>query len=245
MFGVGSMPAWLSRSVYAGDGPPQAPQENPGRHLPARRSGRPEHGGPFRRTALLRICGPPSRSRSPTARRTRPSIWTDSSACIPSLAPLKPMFDARHLAIVDAVGSPDPTRSHFDAQDYMESGTPGMKATTDGWMNRALPKAAGPRVAAARRQPGLQSVAHAARPRTTPSPSTTSTIFKCAISAAAATFESMYDNSLRHRAARHRQRDVQRGQDHAVHPEADATRRPMARSIPAAASARACSRSRA
>ena len=61
----------------------------------------------------------------------------------PSLAPLKPLFDQRHLAIVDAVGSPDPTRSHFDAQDYMESGTPGRKATEDGWMNRALPKAAG------------------------------------------------------------------------------------------------------
>ena len=57
----------------------------------------------------------------------------------PSLAPLKPMFDANKLAIVQAVGSPDPTRSHFDAQDYMESGTPGRKATTDGWLNRALP----------------------------------------------------------------------------------------------------------
>ena len=45
----------------------------------------------------------------------------------PSLAPLKPMYDAEHLAIVDAVGSPDPTRSHFDAQDYMESGTPGHR----------------------------------------------------------------------------------------------------------------------
>src|SRR5439155_9935313 len=57
----------------------------------------------------------------------------------PSLAHLKPLFDQQHLAIVDAVGSPDPTRSHFDAQDYMESGTPGMKGTNDGWMNRALP----------------------------------------------------------------------------------------------------------
>src|SRR5439155_7438645 len=45
----------------------------------------------------------------------------------PSLAPLKPLYDQQHLAIVDAVGSPDPTRSHFDAQDYMESGTPGRK----------------------------------------------------------------------------------------------------------------------
>jgi uncharacterized protein (DUF1501 family) len=58
----------------------------------------------------------------------------------PALAPLKPLWDAQHLAIVDAVGSPDPTRSHFDAQDYMESGTPGRKSTNDGWMNRALPK---------------------------------------------------------------------------------------------------------
>ena len=61
----------------------------------------------------------------------------------PSLAPLKPLFDQQHLAIVDAVGSPDPTRSHFDAQDYMESGTPGVKATDSGWMNRALPKPEG------------------------------------------------------------------------------------------------------
>src|ERR1700682_1457984 len=61
----------------------------------------------------------------------------------PSLTPLKPLFDQQHLAIVDAVGSPDATRSHFDAQDYMESGTPGFKATADGWMNRALPRQTG------------------------------------------------------------------------------------------------------
>jgi uncharacterized protein (DUF1501 family) len=61
----------------------------------------------------------------------------------PSLAPLKPLFDQQHLAIVDAVGSPDPTRSHFDAQDYMESGTPGVKSTESGWMNRALMKPVG------------------------------------------------------------------------------------------------------
>ena len=56
----------------------------------------------------------------------------------PALASMKPLWDAGHLAAVHAVGSPDPTRSHFDAQDYMESGTPGVKATTDGWLNRAL-----------------------------------------------------------------------------------------------------------
>src|SRR5256714_4397957 len=56
----------------------------------------------------------------------------------PALAGFKPLWDAKHLAIVHAVGSPDNTRSHFDAQDYMESGTPGLKATADGWLNRFL-----------------------------------------------------------------------------------------------------------
>jgi len=60
----------------------------------------------------------------------------------PSLDTLKPLWDRRQLAIVHAAGSPDPTRSHFDAQDYMESGTPGLKATRDGWLNRALPPGA-------------------------------------------------------------------------------------------------------
>jgi uncharacterized protein (DUF1501 family) len=54
----------------------------------------------------------------------------------PSLASLKPLFDARQLAIIHAAGSPDSTRSHFDAQDYMESATPGEKSTPDGWLNR-------------------------------------------------------------------------------------------------------------
>jgi len=56
----------------------------------------------------------------------------------PGLAPLMPIYQRRELAIVHAVGSPDPTRSHFDAQDFMESGTPGRKATDDGWLNRAM-----------------------------------------------------------------------------------------------------------
>jgi len=58
----------------------------------------------------------------------------------PSLQSLKPFWDSGQLAIVDAVGSPDPSRSHFDAQDYMESGTPG-RTSGDGWLNRALPAA--------------------------------------------------------------------------------------------------------
>jgi len=56
----------------------------------------------------------------------------------PALAPLMPYWQRKKLAFVHASGSPDGTRSHFDAQDYMESGTPGQKNTSDGWMNRLL-----------------------------------------------------------------------------------------------------------
>ena len=54
----------------------------------------------------------------------------------PQLEPLKALWGKQQLAIVEATGSPDPSRSHFDAQDFMESGTPGAKG--DGWLNRAL-----------------------------------------------------------------------------------------------------------
>jgi uncharacterized protein (DUF1501 family) len=56
----------------------------------------------------------------------------------PAMAAFKPLYEQGHLAIIHAAGSPDTTRSHFDAQDYMESGTPGVKSTADGWLNRAL-----------------------------------------------------------------------------------------------------------
>ena len=56
----------------------------------------------------------------------------------PSLAPLGRLFEEGRLSVVHAVGSPDPTRSHFDAQDYMESGTPGNKGTRSGWLNRVV-----------------------------------------------------------------------------------------------------------
>jgi len=77
----------------------------------------------------------------------RPSINIPRNAVIdldgffglhPSLAAFQPLWNERQLAIVHAAGSPDPTRSHFDAQDFMESGTPGVKATDDGWLNRSL-----------------------------------------------------------------------------------------------------------
>ncbi|MDQ3322441.1 MAG: DUF1501 domain-containing protein, partial [Acidobacteriota bacterium] len=56
----------------------------------------------------------------------------------PSLKPLEKFWQSRQMAVVHSVGSPDNTRSHFDAQDYMESATPGVKATRDGWLNRIL-----------------------------------------------------------------------------------------------------------
>jgi len=56
----------------------------------------------------------------------------------PALGSMLPLWNERTLAFVHACGSPDPTRSHFDAQDYMESGTPGIKSTHDGWLNRLL-----------------------------------------------------------------------------------------------------------
>ena len=56
----------------------------------------------------------------------------------PSMSSFKPLWDSKRLAIVHASGSPDNSRSHFDAQDYMESATPGVKSTGDGWLNRYL-----------------------------------------------------------------------------------------------------------
>ena len=61
----------------------------------------------------------------------------------PSLKPLEKFWASKQLAIIHSAGSPDNTRSHFDAQDYMESGTPGFKGTRDGWLNRAMQATSG------------------------------------------------------------------------------------------------------
>jgi len=74
----------------------------------------------------------------------------------PALAPLKPLWDEGRLAAVPACGSPHSTRSHFDAQDFMETGTPGVKGTAEGWLTRAL--AASPAPASAFRAVALGSV---------------------------------------------------------------------------------------
>jgi uncharacterized protein (DUF1501 family) len=56
----------------------------------------------------------------------------------PALSPIMPLWEKRSLAFIHASGSPDSSRSHFDAQDYMETATPGAKTTPDGWLNRLL-----------------------------------------------------------------------------------------------------------
>jgi uncharacterized protein (DUF1501 family) len=95
---------------------------------------------------------------SPTAeaglRELRPGLLDEKAiplesglALHPALAPLLPLYRDNVLAFAHAVGQPDPTRSHFDAQDYLELGTPGVKSTRDGWLSRALQlsSAGGPR----------------------------------------------------------------------------------------------------
>jgi uncharacterized protein (DUF1501 family) len=141
MVGVGSAPLWLERALYAQDAPAARKKILVAIFQRGAADGLNvvvPHGEP----AYYRL--------RPTIAIPRPSAGEDAAIDLdgffglnPALKPLKPLFDRQHLAIVDAVGSPDPTRSHFDAQDYMESGTPGLKATRDGWMNRALPKVTG------------------------------------------------------------------------------------------------------
>ena len=80
---------------------------------------------------------PPARTPA-AAGAVRPSISMASSGCIPRSRRSSRSGIAGMLAPIHAVGSPSSTRSHFDAQDYMESGTPDVKGTPDGWLNRYL-----------------------------------------------------------------------------------------------------------
>lgn len=82
----------------------------------------------------------------PTIAVPRPSAVAGGSAIDldgffglhPALGPFKRLYNDALLAVIHAGGSPDATRSHFDAQDFMESGTPGVKGTREGWLNRYL-----------------------------------------------------------------------------------------------------------
>jgi uncharacterized protein (DUF1501 family) len=92
------------------------------------------HGDPAYARARPRIAIP-----EPTGAATDRALDLDGFFGLhPSLAPVRPLWARGELACVHAVGSPDSTRSHFDAQDFMEAGTPGVKSTADGWLNRCL-----------------------------------------------------------------------------------------------------------
>ena len=118
--------------------PPE--QEKDGGALPAGRDGRAQCRRSVWRAELLPHASHHCHSAAfaQCNRRTSAIDLDGFFGLHPSLAPLVPLFRNGQLAIVQAVGSPDATRSHFDAQDFMESGTPGLKATEDGWLNRAL-----------------------------------------------------------------------------------------------------------
>jgi uncharacterized protein (DUF1501 family) len=142
MAGVGAAPAWLARAAEATQGKKKI--------LIAI----------FQRGAAdgLNIVAPFSEKRyyelRPSIAVPMPggqngSIDLDGHFALhPQLQPLKALWDKQQLAVIHATGSPDPSRSHFDAQDYMESGTPG-KTTEDGWLNRAL-NPAGPQTSPVR-----------------------------------------------------------------------------------------------
>jgi uncharacterized protein (DUF1501 family) len=138
MVGLGNLPLWLSRAVYARETAP---------------SRKKILIAIFQRGAVdgLNMIIPHGDSGYYAARPSlaiaRPGSGEGSAIDLdgyfglhPALRALKPLWDTKQLAVVEACGSPDSTRSHFDAQDYMESGTPGVKSTIDGWLNRALPQ---------------------------------------------------------------------------------------------------------
>ena len=134
LVGTSALPAFLSRAVMASDEVSDAVSK--GKRLVVI----------FQRGAAdgLNIVVPHA---APSYYAMRPSINIPRKEVLdldgffglhPAMDALLPLWKEQHLAIIHAVGSTDTTRSHFDAQDYMESGTPGLKATEDGWLNRAL-----------------------------------------------------------------------------------------------------------
>jgi uncharacterized protein (DUF1501 family) len=131
MAGAGSVPSWLGRAAAATQGKRKTlvaiflRGAADGLNMVV----------PFgdKRYAELR----PNIGLQPPGRQGNTAIDLDGFFGLhPQLEPLKTLWDKQQLAIVEAAGSPDPSRSHFDAQDFMESGTPGTKG--GGWLNRAL-----------------------------------------------------------------------------------------------------------
>jgi len=144
MFGVGAAPSWLGRAAFADTSSTQHKKILVAIF---------QRGAADGLNVVVPFGEPSYYTLRPTLAIPQPSTSAAADSAIdlngffglhPSLAQLKPIYDAKALAIVHATGSPDPTRSHFDAQDFMEAGTPGLKATRDGWLNRALAPEAPP-----------------------------------------------------------------------------------------------------
>src|SRR6476620_9998574 len=143
MFGVGSEPVWLSRALYAADSP------SPRKKILVAIFQRGAVDGlnmvvPFGERNYYDL-RPNIGIPKPQSGNVDAAVNLDGFFGLhPGLSPFKPLWDSKRLAIVHASGSPDNTRSHFDAQDYMESATPGVKSTEDGWLNRYLQSKADP-----------------------------------------------------------------------------------------------------
>ena len=137
MAGVGTAPSWLLRAATVGGQGGQVPKKR--KILVAIF----QRGAADGLNVVVPFFEPSYYEMRPTIAVPQPGkedggVDLDGRFALhPSLQPLKPFWDSRQLALIHAAGSPDPTRSHFDAQDFMESGTPG-KTGEDGWLNRAL-----------------------------------------------------------------------------------------------------------
>ncbi len=136
MAGMGAVPAWLARAA--------APEGRKRKTLVVIF----QRGAADGLNIVVPFADPRYRELRPTLAVPPPTAAAGNNgpldldgrfALNPAMQPLKPLWDKHQLAIVEATGSPDNSRSHFEAQDSMESGTPG-KTTGDGWLNRALPK---------------------------------------------------------------------------------------------------------
>jgi uncharacterized protein (DUF1501 family) len=134
LVGLGSVPRFLVRTAAAASGARKVLVAVFQRGAVDGLSMVPPHGDPAYFAARQAIA-----IQRPVRGETERAIDLDGFFALhPALAPLVPLWESRALAVVHACGSPDTTRSHFDAQDYMESGTPGVKSTEDGWLGRAV-----------------------------------------------------------------------------------------------------------
>jgi len=192
MFGVGLAPAWLSRAAWA------APTVG-GRRKKILVAVF-QRGAADGMNVVVPFGDPNYYAMRPTIAIPKPDGTPKAALDLdgyfglhPALAPLQSLYQTGQLAIVEAAGSPDPTRSHFDAQDYMESGTPGLKATSDGWLNRALAPEAKP--SPVRAVSIGSNLARALRGRNEAVALTNIADFQVRDAAAEKSFESMYDDS--------------------------------------------------